>query len=383
MGVFVLSSSLNFVDRNLLAALALPIEQEFGLDDQGFGYLISAFSLAYALSSPVTGYLLDRLGLNRASTLLVGFWSLVGLFTAGCRNLAQLTACRIALGIGESGGIPAVAKMGGIYLQPEERALGSALGQVGITIGTVAASTAGVILAGKYGWRRPFLITGLLGLLWIPLWLAVGRPKKGTEPTGTVQPSKLDKRLIALVLANVMWMGVYSLWTDWTTLYLQRVHHLSLSETASYAWIPAVASNAGGFLGGWLALKWIGRDKKAIPARLRVILLSALGTLFTLVVPYAPGPGWGSVAIALSFFWILAGSVNIYTLPVDLYGAERAGRAISALVFAYGMLQTVISPLIGRMVKTAGFGPVCWAVSLPPLIAWLLLKVALKEKSPA
>jgi len=372
--VFVLSSSLNFLDRGLLAALASAIEKEFHITDEGYGFLVGAFSLAYALSAPATGYLLDRFGLNRAATLLVGWWSAISVLTGATWSYGQLVACRIGLGIGESGGIPAVAKMGAIYLPAEERALGSALGQVGITIGAVLSTTVGVVLAVRYGWRFPFFVTGVIGLLWIPLWLSVSRRNQPEKRVSQRIDSPLDRRLIVLVIANVMWMGIYSLWTNWTSLYLQRVHHLSLAQTAQYAWIPSLASNLGGFLGGWLALRWIGQGTAPVPARVRVILLSALGGLFTLLVPLAPGPAWGVAAISLSFFWTLAGSVNVYTIPIDLYGAEHAGRAISALVFAYGILQTFISPLIGKVVMSSGYGPVCWMVALPPLFAWALLR---------
>jgi len=372
--VFVLSSSLNFLDRGLLAALASAIEKEFHITDEGYGFLVGVFSLAYALSAPATGYLLDRFGLNRAASLLVGWWSAISVLTGATWSYGQLVACRIGLGIGESGGIPAVAKMGAIYLPSEERALGSALGQVGITIGAVLSTTVGVVLAVRYGWRFPFFVTGVIGLLWIPLWLLVSQRNQPEKRLSQRIDSPLDRRLIVLVIANVMWMGIYSLWTNWTSLYLQRVHHLSLAQTAQYAWIPSLASNLGGFLGGWLALRWIGQGAAPVPARVRVILLSALGGLFTLLVPLAPGPAWGVAAISLSFFWTLAGSVNVYTIPIDLYGAERAGRAISALVFAYGILQTFISPLIGKMVMSTGYGPVCWMVALPPLLAWALLR---------
>jgi len=380
VGVFVLSSSLNFLDRNLLAALAPAIEREFHTDDQGYGFLVAAFSLAYALSSPLAGYLLDRFGLNRVTQVLVGWWSAASILTGLARNFAGLAACRIGLGIGESGGIPAVAKMGALHLPPEERALGSALGQVGITLGAIAAPSLGVWMAVRHGWRSPFFVTGCLGFLWLPLWALTSRRIRPEfrDPVTSAPPS-LDRRLAILVAANVMWMGIYSLWTNWTTLYLQRVHHLTLRQTARYAWIPPLASNLGGFWGGWLALRWIGRGMPAISARIRVILFSALGGLFTLLVPFAPGPGWAIAAISLSFCWTLAGSVNVYTLPIDLYGAERAGVAISALVFAYGLLQTVISPAIGKLVMTAGYGPVCWMVALPPLGAWLLLRWGIPE----
>jgi ACS family hexuronate transporter-like MFS transporter len=81
------------------------------------------------------------------------------------------------------------------------------------------------------------------------------------------------------------------------------------------------------------------------------------------------------LAISASYFWVTAGSVNVYTIPVDIWGGEHAGTAISALVFAYGLLQTVISPLIGSLVDHFGFTPVCWMVALPPIGGWLLIRM--------
>ena len=382
VGVFVLSSSLNFLDRSLLAALASTVENEFHMDDQGYGVLVSAFSLAYALSSPVTGYLLDRFGLNRTTAALVSLWSGISIVTGSTRSYVQLLGCRIGLGVAESGGIPAVAKMGALYLPAGERALGSALGQVGITLGLMLAPVVGVALSLRYGWRFPFFVTGVLGLAWIPLWWLVSRRVQPFQEVLQQVSGPLDRRLLVLVLANGLWMTTYSLWTNWTSLYLQRVHHLTLAETAKYAWLPPLASNLGGFLGGWLALRWIGKGAAPVSARMRVILLSTLGGLFTLLVPFAPTPALAAGAISLSYFWTLAGSVNLYTIPVDLYGAARAGKAISALVFGYGISQAASSWLIGTLVITAGYGPVCWMIALPPLFAWALLRWGLPKLSP-
>jgi hypothetical protein len=66
---------------------------------------------------------------------------------------------------------------------------------------------------------------------------------------------------------------------------------------------------------------------------------------------------------------------------VDLFGPERAGFAISALVFAYGLLQFVVSPVIGHFAKAGEWGTVVWMLSLPPLLSWGLLRVSLGGKA--
>src|SRR4051794_29197855 len=57
--VFVISSTLNYLDRQLLATLAPLIMAELDFNQTGFGFLISAFSIAYAASSLMAGWFLD------------------------------------------------------------------------------------------------------------------------------------------------------------------------------------------------------------------------------------------------------------------------------------------------------------------------------------
>jgi predicted MFS family arabinose efflux permease len=183
-----------------------------------------------------------------------------------------------------------------------------------------------------------------------------------------------DRNLILLVIANVLWMGSYSLWSNWTTLYLTRVHHLTLKQSAAYVWIPPLVSNFGGFFGGWLSLHWIKRAISPVPARRRAVWMSATGALVTLILPLVSDASWATAIISLSFFFALAGSVNIYALPIDIYGAERSGVAIAALTCAFGILQTVISPVIGYLADNSLYTHVIWIVTLPLLLsAWILM----------
>src|SRR5450432_2446964 len=175
------------------------VQKEFGIDDIGYGFLLSAFSLAYALASPGTGYLLDRFGLNRVIRWLVAFWSAVSVATGLTWNYAGLLMCRIGLGAGESGGIPAVAKMGGMYLPASERALGSALGQIGIAVAGVLAPVLAAWFTVRHGWRPLFVATGLCGLLWLPVWGFVARRIRPLhEVGGAAGKIEFNARLWAL-----------------------------------------------------------------------------------------------------------------------------------------------------------------------------------------
>ncbi len=368
---------LNYLDRQLLATLAPLIMSELRFNQTDFGFLISAFSIAYAASSLFAGWFLDRAGVNRGISTAVSWWSAAAVSAGFTRGLTGLTICRAALGVGESAGVPAVGKINGMYLKPEERALGAAVNQIGLSLGwAMAPLWIGVAIA--YSWRTPFVITGVFGFLWIPIWLAVSRripPQQAViEKTAKSGFSLLrDRSLLIVAAANVLWMPSYSLWSNWTTLYLTHVHGLTLRESASYVWIPPLISNVGGFFGGWMSLRWVRRGTDPVSARRNAIWVSALGLLITLFLPVAADARWATAIISISFFFALAGSVNIYAIPIDLYGAARSGLAISALTCAYGILQTVISPIIGYFSDHQLYSDVIWIVAAPPFLGAVLL----------
>jgi len=377
VSVFIVSSTLNYLDRQLLATLAPLIMAEFHFNQTRLGLLFSAFSIAYAASALFVGWFLDRAGINRGISAAVAWWSAAAASTGLVGSFSALAITRAALGVGESAGVPAVGKLNGMYLKPKERALGAALNQVGLSLG-LALAPAWIFVAARYSWRTPFVAVGLLGFLWIPVWLLFSKRNPPGKPriASAVRPGfrlLLDRNLPLLVGANILWMGTYSLWSNWTTLYLINARGLTLRQTASYVWIPPLVSNLGGFFGGWMSLRWMERGTNAVSARRRAIFVSALGSLSTVFVPWMPNAAWATAVIAVSFFFALAGSVNLYAIPIDLYGPQRAGLAISALVFAFGILQTVISPIIGYLSDHRLYTQVVWMVAVPPLLSCLLL----------
>ncbi len=374
LGVFVLSSALNYLDRQILPALAPVLRDEFHLSNAGYGLIIAAFSVAYAISAPLAGLFIDRVGLNRGISLSVGLWSLAGIATAFVSGLPGLAGCRAWLGVAQAGGVPATGKAIANYLLPEERAVGNALSQMGMGFGAMLAPPLAIWLAMHFGWRSAFLATGIAGLLWIPLWnrtarAAAHKPFPSKRPGLRAADVFRDRQLWAFIVANVLSMTVYTLWTNWTTVYLVEERGFSLARTAGVAWLPPVFFNIGGLAGGWLSMRWIRRGAEPLDARLRACLVSAAALVATAAVPFMPNAGWAIAAICVSAFWSSAMSVNLYSMPLDVYGAARAAFAVSMLTGAYGAMQAVFSPLAGRMIDRLGFQPVCLLVAALPLVA--------------
>lgn len=377
LAVFVLSTAINYLDRQMLSALAPVLKAEFHISNAQFGLMLAAFGLTNALSSPFAGILIDRIGLNRTITAAVGLWSCAGITTGFTRSLGSLVACRAVLGIAESAGIPSAGKAIRQYLKPAERALGNAMNQGGVSLGIALAPILGAWIAARGSWRHAFVLTGMLGLIWIPLWnWASARTTAATAPDEkSAAGAELlrNPRLWAYFVANALSMILYSLWFNWTTLFLSEVHHLTLVQTGWYAWIPPVGATIGGIAGGWLSLRLVRRGVPAISARFRICLAASIVALTTVAVPAAPSPVWAAAGISLSFLSVAAFSVNMYSLPLDAFPGARAAFTVSMLVASTGVTTVVISPIIGWVVDHYGYTPVTTLAAPMPLIACAVL----------
>jgi ACS family hexuronate transporter-like MFS transporter len=387
VGVVTLASTINYLDRQILATLAIPLRSEFHLTNADYGLILSAFSITYALSAPFAGLFVDRVGLRRGLGIIVGLWSAAGFSSGLAGGLRGLVVSRAALGVAQAGGIPASGKAYRLYLLPGEWALGNAVGQIALSAGAILAPPLATWLALAYGWRSAFYVTGLVGLLWIPLWRWTARKVPPLEPDsgGVAKPAAWmlrDRRLWGLVIANVLSMTVYTLWFNWTSLYLAQVHGLNLVRIARLAPVTQAFAIAGGLFGGWLSLRWIRRAGNAPSARLRMALLCAVASLVTAATPLAPGAIWATLAISASLFWISAWSVNLYSMPLDFFAASSAGFAIAMLTSAYGWMQAFASPAMGRVIDRYGFRPVCLAVAVLPLAAYGVLMLTCRSEKP-
>jgi ACS family hexuronate transporter-like MFS transporter len=384
--VLVLSSALNYLDRQVLAALMPTIQTEFGLSREDIGAVISAFSVVYALSSPLMGHFIDRAGLRTGAALIVAIWSAVGMATGLAGSFVSLIVCRSLLGFAEAGGVPATGKGFAMYLPPEDRAAGAALSQVGLTIGSMGAPLLTEWMSALYGWRSAFLVSGALGFFWIPVWLSVSRKAPvlldpHASGGGRVREMLRDRRYLALVLANVLAMTIYSLWTNWTTVFLVSSYGLSRQDAnLSYAWIPPIFATLGGLAGAWLANREIRGGSDVITTRLRISLGASIFALTTAVAPLAPDPVAAVVAICISFFATTCLSVNYYAIPLDLFGSVSAGFAVSLLTGVFGLMQAFLSPVIGGSSEKFGWQPVCIAIAALPLASALLLQVAFRKR---
>jgi MFS transporter, ACS family, hexuronate transporter len=387
ISVFILASVLNYLDRQILATMAdiwrTQGEFSFTLDD--YGLLLSVFAIAYSLGALFAGWFIDRVGLNRGTTVAVAVWAVASFGTGSSHSVRELLIWRAVLGAAEASAIAAVTKAVAMYLLPPERAVGQAMSQLGLSLGAALAPAFAIYFSYRYSWHWAFYSAGILSLAWIPIWLITVRAIPPVALPGAGKAHSLgllrDPKLWALMVASMLGMTVFSLWTNWVPTYLVHVHHLTPEQASHYTWIVPICGYLGGFLGGAVSWRLVRRGHTPIAARKRACFISALFLLGTMAVPQMPTPALATFGMSFSFFWVSAWSVNHYTLPIDLYGASRAAFGGAALVFAYGVMQSIISRPLATVIENFGFAPVCITFAVLPIAGYGLVHVLIRNDS--
>ena len=163
----MLVSVISYIDRNTLALLAPTILHDTGLSAEQYGFVISAFSIAYMLGNPVWGVILDRIGVRRGMMFAVGIWSLASVSHAFAIGFRGFAAARAILGFGEGATFPGSMRTAMQTLPVENRSRGIAISYSGGSLGAIITplpvrSSQRLVLV--HGPRGAFIFTATIAL---------------------------------------------------------------------------------------------------------------------------------------------------------------------------------------------------------------------------
>jgi Sugar phosphate permease len=322
-GVLFLSTVINYMDRQTLSVLAPDIKREFGWNNQTFALLIIAFRVAYAIGQTVSGRLLDAVGIRRGLTMTVAFYSVSAMLTSTAAGFGSLCGFRFLLGAGESANWPGATKAVAEWFPRAESGLAVALFDSGSAIGgAIAPFLAYWVYRTCGGWRPAFIVTGALGLLWIPLFRAIYRspeehPRLSESERETILSGRATARAAGeavrpayftllrmpktwgVILSKTLTDPVWFFVTDWFAILLVSKGYAPKDNLLAF-WIPFLAADVGNFAGGGLSSYLIRRGWPVIGSRKLVCVLGAAGMTLLALPVFMNGVVWlvGSFAIA-------------------------------------------------------------------------------------
>ncbi|GAC1530134.1 MAG: MFS transporter [Polyangiales bacterium] len=379
--------AISYVDRHTLSVLAPTVTRALRIDDAHYGWLAAAFSIAYLVAAPIAGRLVDRVGARRGLLGAVLVWSAVAALHALAPGFALLFALRIALGVAEAPSFPGAAQTMQRALPPGDRARGFGVLFAGSSIGAMLAPVLATTLEARFGWRIAFLGTALVGLLWVPAWIAVAyagdvRPILDAvdDPTARLPPPfgslLVDPAVVRGALAVAATAPAIGLVMMWGAKYLERHHGVPQAQMGRYLFVPPLFYDLGSILAGDLASRRARkRDDPRAPDRL--LFLGSAALALTMIL----GTGAQSPSTLVVWFCVaLAGYGAMFALlTADLMMRvpSSAVSTVGGLTAAAQSLALIVSSIvIGREVQSSlSFTGVVLGVSLwtvPGAAAWLL-----------
>lgn len=335
------------------------------IPDDTFGYIASAFFIAYMISNGVSGFVIDKLGTRIGYALSMAIWTTAGLLHALAITPLQFGIFRFLLGIGEAGNWPAAIKLTAEWFPPNERSTASGIFNSGSAAGSVIAPLLIAWFATSYGWQMTFVVIGIIGYLWLALfWFIYYTPEKVVKESkaGIIPPFKLFKtRFVSwFTISKVFMDAIWYFITFWIGRYLADVYDWDLIKIGWFAMFPFIVADIGNILGGIFTQFII---KKGIPIpRARKISVSIFGLMMALSLMLGPlvinGPVTALIILAIAGFGYSAYTANTMAFPADVVPQNATASVWGIASMGAGLGGVIFQSVTGNAIKnlSSNFG---------------------------
>jgi ACS family hexuronate transporter-like MFS transporter len=401
-GLLFFATTINYVDRQVLGILKPTLEHELGWREADFGWVVFAFTGAYALMLPIAGRIIDRLGTRIGYALAVVVWSFASMSHSIAQNAVQFAIARFGLGIGEAANFPAAIRTVADWFPKRERALATGIFNSGSNIGAIVAPLMVPFVALHFGWRSAFLATGGLDLLWLAAWLSFYRqpaqhPNLSAEEysliesdheevvTGGIEYARLltKRPAWAFLLGKFMTDPVWWFYLYWLPGFLNRSYGLDLAHLGPPLITIYVAADVGSIGGGWLSSRLLALGWTVNGARKTAMLLCAVCVLPVSGLMFVGHRLWAAVGlIALATAAHQGWSANLFTLVSDSFPRKAVGSVVGLGGFGGAVGGMLVAPAIGYWLDFShqAYGPLFFIAGSMYLFAlaviqWLVPKL--------
>lgn len=378
LGLTVAAYLITYMDRVNIASAVPVIQKELGFSMVTVGWILSSFRWGYALFQIPGGWLGDRIGPRRALALIVTWWSIFTSATALAWSASSMAGFRFLFGMGEAGAFPIATRSLSRWILPGERGFAQGLTHAGSRLGAALTPTLTVLLMAAYGWRAPFLVFGVIGLIWAAIWYWYYRD----TPQEHASVNAAERNLILASVGgareaktrSVPWRQILAsstLWTlsamyfcyaycisvylDWFPKYLNEHRGFDLKHMGMYASLPLLAGTAGDLLGGWTSDRWARRSGDLKSARRGVAMAGFLvAAAAILPATFTASPAASVWYTCIAVFGLETTVGVSWAIPLDI-GGDYAG-SVSAVMNTCGNIGGAISPaLLAYLVRSYGW----------------------------
>ena len=408
-GLLFLATVIAYVDLQSLSVVSPILNKDLHLTNIQYANVLEGYLVASTCMYIVSGILIDRFGNRLMVTLFVAWWSIANALHALARSAFDLEACRFLFGIGQAGIWMADEKAVSEWYPRQERAFTAGIViNAGASIGAIVAPPLIAWIAFRFGWRASFLVSGCLGLLWIPAWLLIYYvPERHPRITreeyehirdprahdaslrvvdGSVEHEARFADLLkvrqtwALFLARVLSDPVWWFYLFWLPKYLRELRGFSMMEIGLVAWFPYLTASIGSVIGGIFSGYLIKKNFSVLGARKLAMLCAVAFMPLGIWIAYTRSSVLTVALVSLVTFCHMAWKTNLVTLTNDIYPVHIVASAGAIVGMGSGLGGILSARLVGEIVQKFSYTPVFIGMGLCHIGALLLVHGLIKRQ---
>lgn len=401
-GLIFFATTINYLDRQVLGILAGPLTEEFGWSEADYGRIVSWFSLSYGVGLMLMGRLMDWIGARRGFSLSIVVWSIAAMGHSLASSVAGFSFARAMLGLGEAGNFPAAVKTVANWFPKRERAFATGIFNAGTNVGAILAPIVVPFLAITWGWRSAFIVTGLIGFIWLIFWVVMYRapevhPRVSSEELAFIRsdPPESEGRVAwaklithrqtwAFIVGKAMTDPVWFFYLFWLPKFLDAGWGVKLAGLAAPLITIYLVADLGSVGGGWLSSRLIGRGWSVNRGRKAAMLVAA-----GVIVPTALAPSMSSMWPAVILVSIAAAahqawSANLFTLVSDMFPRRAVGSVVGIGGFAGAFAGMMAQRATGSLLDATGsdYQIIFLFCGFAYLAAWLIIHALVPRMEP-
>jgi len=400
------ATTINYLDRQVIGILKPTLKTELGIGEAAYGYIITCFTLAYAIGMVLAGRAIDWLGTKIGYALALLGWSLSAIAHALAQGPFGFGVARGFLGVTEAGNFPSAIKTTAEWFPKKERALATGIFNSGANVGAVLAPLVVPAIALTWGWQWAFIITGTIGLLWLIFWFVYydvpdkqkrlskaeyayihsdNEPEQKT-PISWFRLLKY-RQTWAFFVGKLLTDPVWWFYLYWIPGWLAEVQGSGIGNFSKFGLPLAViytATTVGSIFGGWFSGSLIKRGWQVSKARSTAMLLFALLVVPIVFVQVKGINFWLAVAlIALAASSHQAWSANIFTTVSDMFPKKAVASVTGIGGMAGALGGAMIASFAGNILAfwekqgslQTGYMVLFIICGSAYLLAWILMRV--------
>jgi ACS family hexuronate transporter-like MFS transporter len=396
------AATINYLDRQVIATLK-PTLQQMGIwDEIGYSWVVFFFQTAYAIGLLAAGRVMDWLGTRKGFSLSVIFWSIAAMGHALASSVMSFSIARFALGLGEAGNFPASIKTVAEWFPKKERALATGIFNAGTNVGILVAAAIVPPITLAFGWKWAFVITGLVGFVWLAFWLALyRRPEEhqrlSNEELAHIQsdPPDTEQRIPwaqllphrqtwAFAIGKFMTDPIWWVWLFWLPDFLNKNYGIDLKNVGLPLIIVYLIADIGSVAGGWLSSSLIKRGWTINGARKTAMLVCALSVVPVVFAAKASNPWVAVLLVGLAAAAHQGWSANLFTTSSDMFPRKAIGSVVGIGGMAGAIGGMLISKVVGYILQwTGSYVPIFIIAGSAYLIALLVVHLLAPKLEPA